>query len=126
MVSFCNSYTLISLIRQQTCYETPENSKCIYLTLTNKPISFQTTCVVETELFDFHRVSVMKLTFQKSPPKLLNFGDYRNFDNSQFMKSINSALSREDNEILEKDRDAFFKICPEVLNKHAPRKKQIR
>ena len=54
----------------------------------------------------------------------MNFGDYRNFDNSQFMNSRHSTISKEKNEILEKNPDVFFTIFPEVLHKHAPRKKK--
>ena len=125
MVSFCNSYNLTNFTRQETCFENPEKPKCIDITLTNKPTWIQATCAVETELSDFHwvTVSVMKITFRKLPPKLLKYRDYRNFDNSQFMNSIHSTLSRKENEVLEKDPDVFFNICLEVLHKHAPHKK---
>ena len=126
MVSFCNSYKLTNLTRQETCLENPENPKCIDLTLTNKPTSIQATCVVETGLSDFHwvTVSVMKITFRKLPPKLLKYRGYRNFGNSQFMNSIHSTLSRNENEVLEKDPDVCFNKCLEVLNKHAPHRKK--
>ena len=42
------------------------------------------------------------------------------------MNSIYSALSGEENEILEKEPDVFLKICLELLNKHAPRKKKVQ
>lgn len=69
-------------------------------------------------------VSVIKMTLRKLPPKLLHYRDYRKFDNSQFMNSMHSALSREENEIPEKDPDVFFKTCLEVLkNMRLVRKK---
>lgn len=72
-------------------------------------------------------VSVIKMTLRKLPPKLLHYRDYRKFDNSQFINSVHSALSREENEILEKDSDVFFKTCLEVLkNMRLLRKKNIR
>ena len=63
MNDFCESYNLSSLIRESTCYKNPENPSCIDLFLTNFPNSFQNSSVVETGLFDFHRmiVTVMKL-----------------------------------------------------------------
>ena len=65
MKSFCESYNLTSLIKQPTCFKNPEKPSCIDLILTNRPKSFQTTCVIETGLFDFHRmtVSVLKILF---------------------------------------------------------------
>ena len=66
MINFCNSYSLNSLIKQQTCFKNTENPSCIDLILTNKPRSFQSTCVIETGLSDFHRttVSVLKTRFR--------------------------------------------------------------
>ena len=70
MKSFCESYNLIDLIKQPTCFKNPEKPSCIDLILTNRPKSFQSTCVIETGLSDFHRmtVSVLKMHFRKLPP----------------------------------------------------------
>ena len=53
MKTFSDSYSLISLIKQPTCYKKPSHPKCIALILTNVPRSFQKTCVIETGLSDF-------------------------------------------------------------------------
>ena len=50
MKSFCESYNLTNLIKQPTCLKNPEKPSCIDLILTNRPKSFQTTCVIETGL----------------------------------------------------------------------------
>ena len=44
----------------------------------NRPKSFQSACVIDTGLSDFHRrtVSVLKVHFRKLPPKVTT---YRNF-----------------------------------------------
>ena len=52
MKTFCDSYSLTSLIKQPTCYKNSLHAKCIDLRLTNVPRSFQTTCVIETGLSD--------------------------------------------------------------------------
>ena len=111
MMSLCNSYKLTNLLD---------------LILTKKPRSFQNTSVLETVLSDFHwmTVSVMKMTFRKLSPKRFSYQDYRNFDNSECMNSIHCVLSTEENEIQHKDLNAFFKICLELLNNLAPRKKK--
>ena len=65
MRNFCNSHNLNSIIKQPTSFENLENPSCIDLILTNKPRSFQTTCVIETGLSDFHRMtfSILKTHF---------------------------------------------------------------
>ena len=64
---FCDSYSLTSLLKHPTCYKNPSNPKCIDLILTNVPRSFQTTCVIETELTDFHLITltVVRKSFKK-------------------------------------------------------------
>ena len=71
MSSFCDTFDLTSLIKEPTCYKNSDNSSCIALILTNKPLSFQNSCVVETGLSDFHRMilKVTKMTFQKLKPR---------------------------------------------------------
>ena len=74
MKNFYNSYSLNSLTKQLTCFKNPENPTCIDLILTNKPRSFQSTCVIETGLSDFYRitVSVLKTHFRKLPSNSLH------------------------------------------------------
>ena len=47
MQSFCDNYSLKSLIRQPICYKIFEKLICIDLVLTNMPCSFQNTCVIK-------------------------------------------------------------------------------
>ena len=56
--TFCKSYFLNSPIKQRTCFKNPKNPSCIYLTLTQKPRSSQTKCVIDTGLSDFHRMTI--------------------------------------------------------------------
>ena len=72
--TFCKSYSFNSLFKQPTCFKNPKSFSCIDLMLTNKPRSFQTKCVIETGLFDFHRmtISVVRMLFRKLPPKVIN------------------------------------------------------
>ena len=55
MKNFCSSCGLHILIKQPTCYKNPDNRSCIDLILRNKAKFFQSTCVMETGLSDFHR-----------------------------------------------------------------------
>ena len=58
MKHFCSFYGLHSLIKKPT-YKNLENPICIDLILTNKAKSFQSTCVKETGLSDFHRITIL-------------------------------------------------------------------
>ena len=67
MKTFGEIYKLPNLIKEPTCLKNPENPTCIDLILTNKPLSFKNTYVIETGLLDFHKmvVAVMKCIFLK-------------------------------------------------------------
>ena len=107
----CKSCSFNSLIKQPTCFKNPENSSCIDLVLTNKPRSFQTKCVIETALSDFHRmtISVLKILFRKLPPKIINYRDFKTFDNKRFMNSIGYIFS-EENVDYSKNPDNFYEV----------------
>ena len=64
--TFCDSYSLTSLIKQPTCYKNPSHPKCIDLILTNVPQSFQSTCVIETGLSDFHLMTLTVMRKSKT------------------------------------------------------------
>ena len=125
MINFCNSYSLNSLIKQQTCFKNTENPSCIDLILTNKPRSFQSTCVIETGLSDFHRmtVSVLKSHFRKLPPKIVTYRDFKRFENERFIDSLRVTLNNQDVNYT-KNPKLFFELCRSELEHHAPRKKK--
>ena len=81
MKTFCDSYSLASLIRQPICYKNPSHPKCIDLMLTNVPQSLHTRCVIETGLSDFHLITltVMKKSFKKLKPSVINYRSYKHF-----------------------------------------------
>ena len=66
MQNFCNTYNFKCLVKEATCFKNVHNPSCIDLILTNRPLSFQNTNVMETGLSDFHKLTltVMKSTFQ--------------------------------------------------------------
>ena len=125
MRNFCNSYSLHSLIKESTCFKNPENPSCIDLILTNKPRSFQSTCVIETGLSDFHRmtVSVLKSHFRKLPPKIVTYRDFKRFENERFIDSLRVTLNNQDVNYT-KNPKLFFELCRSELEHHAPRKKK--
>ena len=94
MAGFCDRYDLTSLISEPTCYKNPENPTCIDLILTNHPLSFQNSCVLEIGLSDFHKmtVAIMKLSFQRFQPRIINYRDYGSFQNDVFREELLSEL----------------------------------
>ena len=59
MKAFCKSYNLFSLIKEPTCYKNSKYTSCIDLILTNSPHSFQNSCVTDTGLSDFHKMTLL-------------------------------------------------------------------
>ena len=123
---FCESYNLKSLIKVPTYYKNPENPSCIDLILTNKPRNFQNSCVIETSLSDFHKMTVTALRMQcrKLKPRALSYRDYMKFPNETFINSIKVKLDSQSISLDENGFLNFCKICTETLNKHAPRKRK--
>ena len=73
--SFCNWHSLTSLINKSTCWKNPSKSTCIDLILANGPKFFQNSNTIETGLPDFYKmmVTIMKTTFHKLKPKIINY-----------------------------------------------------
>ena len=73
-----------------TCYKYPDKPTCIDLILTNCPRSFQNSCVIETGLSDFHNmiVTVMKTSYRKIEPMVINYRDYKSFCNEGFRELL--------------------------------------
>ena len=70
-------------------------------------------------------VSVLKMRFQKLLPRIISYGDFSNYHNANFINSLTEILFEGENtESFVKDPDCFYKVCTEVLNQHAPRKKK--
>ena len=94
--------------------------------LTNKTCSFQTKCVIETGLSDFHRmtISVLKMHFWKFPPKVIIYRNFKKFDNERFMNYLLYTLNGERIDYSNKNPDKFFEICNTVINTHAPKTKK--
>ena len=84
-----DTYDLKSLIKEPTYYKDQNKPSCIDLILTTKPRSFQHSCIIETSLSHFHKmtVTVMKTFFEKFQPRVVNY-----IENTNILKMINSGL----------------------------------
>ena len=118
MSSFYDTFDLTIFIKQPRCYKNPDNPSCIDLILTDPS-------VFKTGLFDFHRMIliVTKMTFQKLKPRVMNYRDYKHFNNERFRDDLLSGIS---NSYLEFDNsfDEFSNMCRSTLDQHALRKRK--
>ena len=80
---FCSNYNLTSMINKPTCHKNPDKPTCADLILKSCPGSFQNSCVIETDLSDFHKmiVTVMKTSYRKIEPMVITYRDYKSFSN---------------------------------------------
>ena len=58
MTEFLNVYNVKNLVKQKSFYKNPERPSCVDLILTNCQSSFQKTCLLETGLPDFHKMTI--------------------------------------------------------------------
>ena len=104
--------------------ENAENPSCIDLFLTNCPRSFHTTCLYETGLSHFRKlvVTILRISFEPLPPKVIKYRNYKNFDEDKFRFLFKKRL----NDINTDDVtvDILLKTFLNVLNKFAPLKKK--
>ena len=93
--------------------------------MTNSPYSFHSSCVIETGLSDFHKitVAVTKASFQKMKPKIITFRNYKLFSNELYKVDLVFELPNESFRFNKLKR--FLEICENTLNRCAPRKKKI-
>ena len=126
MQTFCKVYNFKSLIKQPTCYKNSVKPSCIDLMLTNIPRMFQSTCVIETGLPDFHlmTVTVLRKTFKKVRPRIINYRSFKHFSNGVFRVSFENNLS---NEVFVNNDNGLERFCItaiDTLNKIAPIKEK--
>ena len=105
----------------------PTNPSCVDLILTNRPRSFQNSCTFETGLSDFHKMTltVLKSSFAKQKPRILNQRDYRFFNNTLFRDQILNKLRDSNFQISDKGLKHFKETCLSVLNIIAPLKSRF-
>ena len=121
--NFCATYNLKNHIHEPTYFKKPTKPSTIDLILTNREKGFQNSKAIETGLSDQHKmtVTVMKYFIPKQSPKLINYRNYKHFDNNIFRNDLRPALSVLDDN---PDYNSFEITFMEKLNKHAPMKEK--
>ena len=120
---FCNLNGLTCLIKKPRCFKNPDKPTCIDLIVTNQPSCFQHSKVFETGLSDIHLLTVteFKMSFQKLQPRIINYRDYKCFDNEKFRSDIWKV------NLNTTDLEGFIKTLFHIFNKYARiKRKYIR
>ena len=92
--------TWITLLKSQLFIRNPINLSRTDLILTNKPRSYQRSCVIETGLSDFHKMTatVIKAFFEKLQPRVMNYREYKYLKNNRFRTDLLSQLGKANTE----------------------------
>ena len=119
---FLYEYNAKNTIKESSCFKNVLNPSCIYLFITNSPLSFQNTIAVINGLSDFHKMvtTVMKMSFKKHSSIERHYRDYKYFDPTKFKNNLNEKLSEGIS-----NYESFETTFTEVLKKHAPLKKKL-
>ena len=127
MECFRDNCNLKSFIKHPTCYKNPDSPICIDLVLTNASGSFQSICVLETGLSDFHSMilTVMRNTFKKLQPRIISYRSCKNLSNEKFKSCLLNELRKEDFVNNNKSFKRYCKLSIKVLNKYAQQKKKF-
>ena len=125
--NFCDLFNITNLVHSETCFM--KNSKSIIdLILTNKPLHFQKTHVVETGLSDYHKMisTFFKACLSKLKTEVIYYRrSYKTFNESDFLCSLNKANF----DFFKNDPNQNYNLLTDKFlgpaNKHAPLKKKF-
>ena len=116
------------MIYKLTCYKNPNKPTCIDLILTNCLWSFQNSCVIQTGLSVFYEmiVTVIKISFRKIEPRVINYRDCKSFSNEGFRESLLENLKGTLSENSDKKFSNFMNTCITALDQQLPMMKRGR
>ena len=127
MKTFCQEEKFKNLLEKQTCYKNHTNPSCVYLIIKNKPKSFQNSFTFETGLSNFHKktVTVLKSSFAKQKPRVINYRNYKFFNNTLFRDQVLDKLRKSNFQTSDKDLKHFRETCLSVVNTITPLKSRF-
>ena len=116
--SFANN--LKSLNKEPTCFKNPNNLLCIDLFLINRSRYFQNTSTIEADISDFHKlvVTVLTMFYKKQKPKIIQYRNYKTFNDKLFRIELYKELAKID--LNNAELAEFHNEFLSVLNKYAP------
>ena len=125
MHEFCDLYNLDNLIKEQTRFKNLENASCIDLILTNRKMCFQKSKILESNLSDFHKMTltVLKAYCKKSKPTKIMYHNYKNFSNEAFQNEITEGMTKRSEGTA--DCRIMKNLVINTLDRLAPKKNKI-
>ena len=92
--------------------------------ITNSPGSFHNTSLIGTGLSNCHKmiVSVFRAFFKRRPAKVIEYRNYKTFEQNKFVRNLDQELIKSNSYNDEQQYDIFTSIFRRVLDKHAPLK----
>ena len=111
MKAFCDNCNLTGFIKQPTCYKNPNNLTYIDLILSNTSNATR---------FSSMALTVMKKSFRKFHPRLINYRSYKNSSTEVFREYLIEILSNKVFVTNDKGLKRFCDINLQVLNQYAP------
>ena len=95
---FLFHYNVKNLVKENTCFKSIDNPRCIDLFLTN---SYRNTTTIATGLCDFHKmaITVLKTPFPKARSKVIQYRDYKKIVLRNFREEL---ISKFENEVVVK------------------------
>ena len=127
MKSFCQIHNFKNFLDKPTSCKNPTNPSCVDLIKTNKSKSFQSSCAFKTGLSDLHKMTltVLKSSFAKQKPRVLNYRNYKFFNNTLFRDQVLSKVRNLNLQISDKTLKHFTETCLSVLSTIAPLKSRF-
>ena len=127
MKSFCQIHNFKNLLDRPSYHKNPTNPSCIDLIITNIPRSFQNSCTFETGFSDFHKMprTVLKSSSAKQKPRVLNYCNYKFFNNTLSRDQALNELRISNLQISNKDLKHFKETFLSVVNTTAPLKNRF-
>ena len=119
--NFVETFDLVNLITEPTCFKSPENPSSIDVILTNKKKNFLKSGTYETGVSDHRKLIfiVMRSKLDHTVPKVVTYRDYKSIDNEKFSKDIHECVNNAPN------CSSFHREFQFYLERHAPLKKMI-
>ena len=68
-------------------------------------------------------ITVMKVFYKKRKPKIIQYGNYKNFDNQVFQRELNSELLKIN--LSNAELSEFTEIFLSILDKYAPKRQKF-
>ena len=113
MNDFSNVNNFKSLNKEPTYFKNPNNPSCLDLFLTNRARYFQNTSTIENGISDFHKliVKVLKMFYKKQKPKIIQYRNYKTFNEQLYRIEPDKELEKIDlnnAELAEFHNEFFF------------------